>query len=113
MVRFSVTMDDGLVEKIDKAAAPHGKSRSEWINEACSFGISGACAAGGGRCAEELLNLRERIPKDAPNMTDYESLYKNFKIDLPEYFNFGFDVIDAWAKIDRNKRAMIWVNQSG
>ena len=34
-------------------------------------------------------------------------------IDVPEYFNFGFDVIDAWAHKDRNKLAMIWVNQEG
>ena len=38
---------------------------------------------------------------------------ENFQIDVPEYFNFGFDVIDAWANKDRNKLAMIWVNQEG
>jgi acetyl-CoA synthetase len=32
---------------------------------------------------------------------------------VPEYFNFGFDVIDGWANKDRNKLAMIWVNQDG
>ncbi|KDE55367.1 AMP-binding protein [Methanoculleus sp. MH98A] len=43
----------------------------------------------------------------------YEDLCANFKIDVPEYYNFGFDVIDAWAKKDRNKLAMIWVDQNG
>ncbi|HOI62145.1 MAG TPA: AMP-binding protein, partial [Methanoculleus sp.] len=32
---------------------------------------------------------------------------------VPEYYNFGFDVIDAWAKKDRNKLAMIWTDQKG
>ena len=47
------------------------------------------------------------------NMPDYDAMYRSFKIDVPEYFNFGFDVVDAWAKKDRNKLAMIWVNQEG
>ncbi|HJJ55556.1 MAG TPA: AMP-binding protein [Methanocorpusculum sp.] len=47
------------------------------------------------------------------NMTDYDEVYSKFSIAVPEYYNFGYDVIDAWAKKDRNKLAMIWVNQSG
>ncbi|GLI46856.1 acetyl-CoA synthetase [Methanoculleus bourgensis] len=43
----------------------------------------------------------------------YEDLCANFKIDVPEYYNFGFDVIDAWAKKDRNRLAMIWTDQKG
>ena len=39
--------------------------------------------------------------------------YRSFKIDVPEDFNFGFDIIDAWANKDRNKLAMIWVDQVG
>ena len=46
-------------------------------------------------------------------MTDYEKTRATFAIDVPEYFNFGFDVVDAWAARDRNKLAMIWVNQGG
>jgi acetyl-CoA synthetase len=43
----------------------------------------------------------------------YDAMCEHFSIEVPEYFNFGFDVIDAWAKKDRNKLAMIWVNQQG
>ena len=46
-------------------------------------------------------------------MQDYDATYRDFHIDVPEYFNFGFDVVDAWAKKDRNKLAMIWTNQKG
>ncbi|HJK44610.1 MAG TPA: AMP-binding protein [Methanocorpusculum sp.] len=47
------------------------------------------------------------------NMTDYEETYSTFSIAVPEYYNFGFAVVDAWAKKDRNKLAMIWTNQKG
>jgi len=47
------------------------------------------------------------------NRPSYEELCANFRIDVPEYYNFGFDVVDAWAKKDRNKLAMIWVDQKG
>jgi acetyl-CoA synthetase len=47
------------------------------------------------------------------NMSSYDETFRNFHIEVPEYFNFGFDVIDAWANQDRNKLAMIWVNQDG
>ena len=52
--------------------------------------------------------------KDIPfNMTDYDDTFANYRIDVPEYFNFGYDVIDEWAHKDRNKLAMIWTNQDG
>ncbi len=46
-------------------------------------------------------------------MTDYETTRATFSISVPEFFNFGFDVIDTWAERDRNKLAMIWVSQNG
>ena len=36
-----------------------------------------------------------------------------FSIEVPEFYNLGFDVIDAWVKRDRNQLAMIWVDQNG
>ena len=50
---------------------------------------------------------------DEQKPASYEDLCANFTIDVPEFYNFGFDVIDAWAKKDRNKLAMIWVDQQG
>ena len=32
-----------------------------------------------------------------PNMTDYEYSFANDRLEIPEYFNFGFDVVDKWA----------------
>ncbi len=47
------------------------------------------------------------------NMTDYEETYRNFSLDVPEFYNFGFDVIDRIAQKDRNRLAMIHVDQDG
>ena len=32
----------------------------------------------------------------------YEDFVKNFKITVPENFNFGFDIVDEWAKQEPN-----------
>jgi len=47
------------------------------------------------------------------NLFNYPEEYARFSIPVPEHYNFGFDVIDEWAKKDRNKLAMIWVSQKG
>ncbi len=31
-------------------------------------------------------------------MQNYDETYRNFRIEVPEYFNFGFDVVDAGQK---------------
>jgi len=45
-------------------------------------------------------------------MQDYESTYRDATMDVPEFYNFGFDVVDRWAK-DRTKLALISVDTSG
>ncbi len=43
---------------------------------------------------------------------DYEAAQKQFRIDVPEQFNFGFDVVDRHAE-QVGKRALVWVDASG
>lgn len=52
-------------------------------------------------------------PSIGGNIGNYEETYRTFSLDAPKYYNFAFDVVDAWAKKDRNHLAMIWVNQEG
>ncbi len=42
----------------------------------------------------------------------YDVMYKNFKWKIPKYYNFGFDVVDQWAK-DRTKLALISIDRTG
>jgi acetyl-CoA synthetase len=112
MVRYSVTMDDTLTDTIDRSCEKRKISRSDWISEACSTHLArnpGSGTAG----APALPAGGPEFGHNDHNMAGYDETYENFRIDVPEYFNFGFDVIDAWANKDRNKLAMIWVNQEG
>lgn len=43
----------------------------------------------------------------------YEDFKANYKVNIPENFNFGFDVVDAWAEADKNKKALVWCNDHG
>ena len=43
----------------------------------------------------------------------YEDFKQNFKIDVPEDFNFGYDIVDEWAKLDENKKALVWCDDFG
>ena len=43
----------------------------------------------------------------------YEDFVKNFKITVPENFNFGFDIVDEWAKQEPNKKALVWCDDKG
>ena len=43
--------------------------------------------------------------------SSYEEFSEKFKINVPENFNFGYDVVDAWAEAEPEKRALLWVNE--
>ena len=43
----------------------------------------------------------------------YEDFAESFRIEVPEAFNFGFDVVDEWARVEPDKRALLWCNDAG
>jgi len=49
--------------------------------------------------------------KEKDRLTDYEKHYREFKWEVPEYYNFGFEVIDKWAQ-DRTKLALVSLDRS-
>jgi acetyl-CoA synthetase len=44
---------------------------------------------------------------------DYRDFKENFRLDVPENFNFAFDLVDQWAQKDRDALAMIHIDDSG
>ena len=48
-----------------------------------------------------------------PDFTSYEDFKDNFRILLPDNFNYGFDVVDAIAKETPEKQALVWCNEAG
>ena len=47
------------------------------------------------------------------DFTSYEDFHENFKINVPERFNFAYDVLDELAATKPNKRALVWVHEDG
>jgi acetyl-CoA synthetase len=45
--------------------------------------------------------------------TSHKDFIENYHINVPDNFNFAYDVVDEWAKKDYNKRALCWVDDKG
>ncbi len=45
--------------------------------------------------------------------TSQEDFVKNLQIRVPACFNFGYDVVDAWAAEQPDKKALLWTNDKG
>ena len=45
--------------------------------------------------------------------SDYEDFKNNYKLDIPKNFNFAYDIVDEWAKKDKNKEALYWCDDFG
>lgn len=43
----------------------------------------------------------------------YEDFKENFRIETPVVFNFGFDVVDEWARLEPQKQALLWTDDDG
>lgn len=45
--------------------------------------------------------------------SSYEDFMKNYQVIVPEHFNFGYDVVDAYAETEPEKEALLWTNDRG
>ncbi|MCD8313355.1 MAG: AMP-binding protein [Bacteroidales bacterium] len=45
--------------------------------------------------------------------SSYEDFLQNYKVRVPDDFNFGYDVVDAYAATEPNKEAILWTNDRG
>lgn len=43
----------------------------------------------------------------------YEDFKANYRINIPDNFNFGYDIIDEYARLEPGKPALIWLNDNG
>jgi len=51
------------------------------------------------------------VAKESQN--EYERMLRTFKLEVPEFFNYGFDIVDRWAEEAPNKPALIAVDEKG
>ena len=59
-----------------------------------------------------MTNMLEKF-LDQTKFTSQEDFKKNFHVKVPENFNFGYDVVDAWAEEAPDKIALCWTNDHG
>jgi acetyl-CoA synthetase len=47
------------------------------------------------------------------DFNSYEDFKNNYSVQLPENFNFAYDVVDQWAEESPDKTSMVWCNDNG
>jgi len=47
------------------------------------------------------------------DFASYEDFFQNFQVNMPEGFNFGYDVVDELAREKPDKTALVWCNDRG
>lgn len=50
---------------------------------------------------------------EKPEFDSLEDFLTNFKIKVPDNFNFAYDVVDEYARIEPEKIALVWTNDQG
>ena len=58
------------------------------------------------------MNLLSRF-SNATQFRDYDDFYNNFKLDVPDNFNYAYDVVDEYARLEPDKRALVWCDDMG
>ncbi len=58
-----------------------------------------------------IMLLNKFLPRT--DFESYEDFMQNYKVIVPEDFNFGYDIVDEWARLDENKKALLWCNDHG
>jgi acetyl-CoA synthetase len=48
-----------------------------------------------------------------PEFSSLEDFKQNFRIKVPDNFNFAYDVVDEYARLEPDKIALVWVNDLG
>ncbi len=55
--------------------------------------------------------LSKYLPR--AEFSSYEDFKQNYRVNVPDNFNFGFDIVDGWAEIQDDKPALVWCDDHG
>ena len=58
------------------------------------------------------MNLLDRFT-NSTQFKDYNDFYHNFKLHVPDNFNYAYDVVDEYARLAPEKRAIVWCDDCG
>jgi len=58
--------------------------------------------------------MNEILSRYAPRVEfeNYDDFYKNYRCNVPDDFNFAYDVVDEWAKLQPEKLALLWTDDT-
>lgn len=59
------------------------------------------------------MNLLNKFVKNYTEYNTYDETKKNFELNIPQDFNFSYDVIDEYAKLEPEKKALVWCDDTG
>lgn len=59
-------------------------------------------------CNKVMNFLKKFLPRT--EFSSYEDFAANYKLCIPDNFNFAYDVVDEYARLDPQKEALIWIN---
>uniref|UniRef100_A0A8C9A8D6 medium-chain acyl-CoA ligase n=1 Tax=Prolemur simus TaxID=1328070 RepID=A0A8C9A8D6_PROSS len=72
------------------------------------------------KCFQHLVRALHKDYRTATpqNFPSYESMKQDFKLEIPEYFNFAKDVLDQWTNMEKagkkpSNPALWWINGNG
>ena len=54
--------------------------------------------------------IEKYLPRTA--FSSYEDFKENYRLNIPNDFNFAYDVVDEWVRQDAQKPALVWVNDA-
>ena len=55
--------------------------------------------------------LNRFLPRES--FSSYDDFIENYRVNVPDNFNFAVDVVDAWAEEEPGKPALVWCNDAG
>ncbi len=57
------------------------------------------------------MHLLDRyLPRQ--DFESYEDFKANYRVNTPDGFNFAYDIVDEWARLDENKPALVWIDDA-
>jgi acetyl-CoA synthetase len=52
--------------------------------------------------------LEKYLPRQ--EFSSYEDFRANYRVCIPEHFNFAYDIVDGWAELQDDKPALAWID---
>ena len=57
------------------------------------------------------MNLLKKF-SNFDRFNSYDEFYRNFRLFVPENFNYAYDVVDEYARLQPDKRALVWCDDA-